>query len=165
MRKSFWYVYIAALFVLALLTACSKSVDQEIPKLSFDEFEPLLKKDNDTVYVINFWATWCKPCIKELPDFEKLNRNYADQKVKVVLVSLDFPNKHDELLIPFVEENNLKSEIVHLIDVDANSWIDKVSPLWSGSIPATVIYRGSSSEFHESMLSYDQLTQIVESKM
>jgi len=40
------------------------------------------------VKVINFWATWCAPCVKEMPFFEKLNRD--DKNIKVILVSMDY---------------------------------------------------------------------------
>jgi thiol-disulfide isomerase/thioredoxin len=133
--------------------------------MSFSQFEPYLQKSNDTVYIINFWATWCKPCIKEMPDFERINAEYRNEKVMVILVSLDFPNKHDETLIPYLIENNIKSNVIHLTDTDANSWIDKISPFWSGAIPATVIYKGTSREFYEKTLTYDELKKIVESKI
>ncbi len=84
------YRNLVLLMVVIFITSCTQQTDQEVPKLTFDEIEPLLHKQNDTVYVINFWATWCKPCIKELPDFEKLNQAFKDDKVKVYLVSLDF---------------------------------------------------------------------------
>jgi thiol-disulfide isomerase/thioredoxin len=149
----------------AAIFSCGKKVDQGIPRMNFSEFEPLLHHNNDTVYVINFWATWCKPCLKELPDFERVNEEFKNEKVTIILVNLDFPNKHDELLVPFVFENRLQSKVIHLIDVDANKWIGKVSEEWSGAIPATLVYKGSEREFHESVMTYDQLRSIVESKL
>ncbi len=165
MNRLFWYKSLFLVATLALFFGCSEKPPKPVPQLSFEEFEPLLRKQNDTVYVINFWATWCKPCIKELPDFEKLNEAYSKQKVKVYLVSLDFPKKHEELLLPFIKKNNLKSQVIHLTDTDANKWIDKVSPLWTGSIPATVIYKGNSAEFYETTLTFEELKKIVESKI
>lgn len=155
----------AALILSALLNACKQDKPVEVTRMDFSQFEPHLQKSADTVYIINFWATWCKPCIKELPDFEKINQDYKDKNVKVYLVSLDFPDKHDELLIPFIKEHKIKSEVIHLTDTDANQWIDKVSPFWSGAIPATVIYKGNSREFYEKTLTFDELKKIVESKI
>ena len=63
---------------------------QEIPFIKTAQLEQWLNADTDTVYVLNFWATWCGPCVAELPEFEKLNEKYAAQKVKVVLISTDF---------------------------------------------------------------------------
>jgi len=165
MKKKPWNRILYLMVIVVLITSCIQETPNSVPQLSFEEFEPLLNKQNDTVYVINFWATWCKPCIKELPDFEKLTAYYADDKVQVYLVSLDFPNKYEELLLPYLKKYNIKSQVIHLTDTDANSWIDKVSPLWSGSIPPTVIYKGNSAEFYETTLTFDELKNIVESNM
>ena len=92
----------------------SKTVDSkiEIPIYgSFDDLEPLFNKQTDTTYVINFWATWCKPCIEELPYFEKLHKDFGSEKLKVILVSLDFPKDFKTKLIPFVEEHQLRSDV------------------------------------------------------
>ena len=69
----------------------------ELPEFSLaslnspsDSFTP--RDLSGKVYLIDFWATWCKPCIKELPAFEELNARYQDKGLKVVLVSLDFPD-------------------------------------------------------------------------
>lgn len=128
-----------------------------VPSYNFEELNTLLTKDNDTTYVVNFWATWCRPCIKELPAFEKLNADYADEKVKVLLVSLDFPDKIEKQVIPFMDKNNIQSDVVLLDDSDANSWIPKVSEEWSGSIPATVIYKGALREFYEHSFTFEEL--------
>lgn len=156
---------ILCFLVTVFFISCKNEKNYQVQKLSFEQFEPMLQKQNDTVYVINFWATWCKPCIKEMPDFEQINSDFRKSKVKVYLVSLDFLDKHDALLIPFLKEHKIKSEVIHLTDTDANSWIDKVSPFWSGAIPATVIYKGTSKEFYEKTLSYEELKKIVESKI
>ena len=162
------YRFVNLMFVIWLfigLFSCSETFDREVPTMNFSEFEPYLQKSNDTVYIVNFWATWCKPCIVELPDFERINRDYRNQKVKVCLVSLDLPDKHTESLIPFLKEHKINSKVIHLVDPDANRWIDKVSPFWSGAIPATVIFKGNSREFYEKTLTYDELKKIVESKL
>jgi thiol-disulfide isomerase/thioredoxin len=120
----------------------------DIPIYStFDEIAPLFQQDNDTTYVINFWATWCKPCVKELPYFEELNASLQGQKAKVVLVSLDFPKKVATQLVPFVEKRQLSSEVLVLLDGKYNDWIDQVDPQWTGAIPATLIYKGENRRF------------------
>ena len=133
-------------------------ISVRIPSYDFKTFqEKILQKSNDTTYVVNFWATWCKPCVKELPYFERINKEYADKKVKVILASLDFPNKIQSQVVPFIKKNKLHSEIVLLDDADANSWIPKVSKEWSGAIPATVIYKNDSRAFYEKSFTYEEL--------
>ena len=129
---------------------------------TFEEIEPLFRQQNDTTYIVNFWATWCKPCIEELPYLEQLNEAETEQPLKVVLVSLDFPKHLESKLLPFVEKQQLRSQVEVLLDGDYNSWIDKVSTEWSGAIPATYIYKRDASLFiGEPFESYDDLTQSV----
>lgn len=128
-----------------------------VKSYDYKAFEPYLKKNNDTTYVVNFWATWCLPCVKELPHFEKLNEAYSSKKVKVLLVSIDMPTKIETSLIPFIKRKKLKSEVLFLNDPDANAWIDKVDKSWSGSIPATIIYNANSRAFYERSFTYTEL--------
>jgi len=130
----------------------------KVISLNFEELEErYLQKKNDSIYVINFWATWCKPCIKELPAFEKIASEYSNEKVKVLLVSLDFPEKLDSQVVLFIKKNKIKSEVVLLDDPDANSWIPKVSEQWSGAIPATIIYKKENRKFYEQSFTFEEL--------
>ncbi|GGK25789.1 thiol-disulfide oxidoreductase [Yeosuana aromativorans] len=135
----------------------SKAKTVKLDVYNFNDFKNFLNKANDTTYVINFWATWCAPCVKELPYFEKLNQKYIDKKVKVILVSLDFPHLYDSKLKPFIVENHLKSKVIALDDVDMNAWIPQIDKDWSGSIPATIIYKNKTSKFFEQSFTYELL--------
>lgn len=137
--------------------------NRTVVSYNFEGLEPLLTKSNDSTYVINFWATWCKPCIKEMPYFEKLNTAYATDKVKVIFVSLDFPDKLEKQVIPFIEKNNIQSEVVLLDDSDANRWIPLVSNDWSGAIPATIIYNKNTRRFFERSFTFEELEKEVQS--
>ena len=113
----------------------------------FSQLEPFFHFQNDTTYLINFWATWCAPCVKELPYFEALTEKYANQPVRVILVSLDFPNQMETKLVPFVAKHELKSKVIALLDGSYNDWIDQVSTEWSGTIPATLLYKNDRQQF------------------
>ncbi len=136
---------------------------QDIPIETFKEFAPRLNPSNDTVYVINFWATWCKPCVEEMPDFEKLQEEYEFSNLVVLLVSLDFKSQYEKKLIPFVNENQIKSQILLLNAPDYNSWIPKVSKAWNGAIPATLIVHQPTNTrmFFERQMHFDELESIV----
>lgn len=128
----------------------------------FTDLAPLLQQQNDTTYIINFWATWCQPCVEELPYFERLRQETEGEKVKVVLISLDFERDLETKLIPFVEQNNLQSQVVVLLDGDYNSWIDKVDPAWGGAIPVTVLYNRRQRRFvGEQFPSFEALQTMV----
>lgn len=124
-------------------------------------FEKFLNKKDGKTYVVNFWATWCGPCVKELPYFEKLNSTYQNKNVEVILVSLDFPHLYEKKLKPFIKKKQLKSKVIALDDPDMNSWIPKVDKSWSGSIPATIIYKDNERKFFEKSFTFNELEQEV----
>ncbi len=131
---------------------------------NFDDLAPLFNQRTDTTYVINFWATWCKPCVEELPYFEALHDRYSDQKLRVILVSLDFPRQLESKLIPFLEKHQLKSDVMVLTDPKQNEWIDKVNPEWGGAIPVTMIYKADKKQFiGEQIASPNELNTLIES--
>ena len=115
----------------------------------YDDFEARLKHGGDTLFVVNFWATWCKPCVGELPYLEELTNKTGVDKVKVLLVSIDFKKDLEKRLIPFVQGKGLKSEVALLADSDTNSWIEKVDKTWDGAIPVTYLYKNGRKVFHK----------------
>ena len=123
----------------------------------YSGLEAFLNNQSDKTYIVNFWATWCAPCIKELPFFEEIGEKYKANNVEVVLVSLDFPRQYDSKLKPFIAERKLKSKVVALNDVDTNTWIPKVDEEWTGAIPATLIYNKDMRQFYEQSFSYEEL--------
>ncbi|HEX8270603.1 MAG TPA: redoxin domain-containing protein [Flavobacterium sp.] len=158
------------LILLLMLTAMSAEAQQEqkptkiytsngttVDSYDFSSFEHLLKTDSDTTYVVNFWATWCGPCVVELPHFEQLRSDYKKSAVKVILVSLDMPKQVESRLIPFIQKKKLLSKVVLLDDPDANSWISKVDKNWSGALPATLIFSKGQRRFYERSFTYNEL--------
>ena len=114
--------------------------DPERPDvIYFDQLQDWMTAENDSLYVINFWATWCRPCVAELPYFEKLNAQLEGKKARIILISLDFVEDYDRRFKPFLKKKKLKSSVVLLDEPNANAWIDRVSEEWSGAIPATLV--------------------------
>ncbi len=152
------------LLILAFATCKSdpekrnESANFEIEQLNYQSLKPILYKNDNKTYVVNFWATWCKPCVEELPFFEKINKI---KNVKVILVSLDFPDQIESRLVPFIKEKNIQSKVVMMIDPDQNSWIPKINKEWTGAIPATLIYNSNKRKFYEQSFSYEQLQKEV----
>ncbi|MBO6879115.1 MAG: redoxin domain-containing protein [Winogradskyella sp.] len=131
--------------------------DFDLKVYDYDGLEPLINKKDDKVHVVNFWATWCAPCVKELPHFETINKDYKDKDVEVLLVSLDFPRNYDTKLKPFIKKHDLKSEIVAFDDTDQNRWIPAINENWTGALPATIIYKGDKRQFYEKSFTKEEL--------
>lgn len=153
------------IFLFLLLAACFNVRAQEIGIIKTDQLLQWKENSSDTVYVLNFWATWCGPCVQELPDFEKLNSNFANQKVQVILVSNDFSKTLETKVKPFVLEHQLKSKVVLMGETDPNTWINLVSPDWSGALPATLIISKQKNKtlFFEKQMTYAALEAAVRS--
>ncbi|WP_426059096.1 TlpA family protein disulfide reductase [Hymenobacter sp. B1770] len=146
------------------LLVASPSVAQQVAVIKFPELQKRLASPTDTTYVVNFWATWCGPCVKELPNFEQVRTTYANKKVKVLLVSLDYASQLDKKVKPFVKQRGLKSEVVVLNESDPNSWLEKVDPKWSGSLPFTLIVNNKTKKraTFEKELSKAELTAALQ---
>jgi thiol-disulfide isomerase/thioredoxin len=140
---------------------------QHVDKIKFNRVDELLHSRNDTTYLINFWATWCQPCVDELPSMEKINSAFHNKKVRVILVSLDMPKQKDSKLIPFLAQNKVKSTVWLMDAPNANEWIDKVAPEWSGSIPASVIYNAKTGtkKFYEQSFNYKNLKTLIDQNL
>ena len=143
-------------FLLFLLFSV-RGYNQNVKLLNINQLNERIKNGKDSTYVVNFWATWCAPCIKELPHFEKLGAEHKSEKVTVLLVSLDFKSKLQSNVIPFVKRKNLKNEVFLLNESNPQEFIDRIDPSWSGSIPATLFIKNDKRKFVESEFTYEQL--------
>ena len=133
-------------------------VSKKVISLNFEALEKkYFQKKNDSIYVINFWATWCAPCIKEIPYFEKLQQEHKSDQLKVLLVSVDFRNQLESKVMPFVKQRELKNEVFLLDESDQQKFIDRIDKTWSGAIPATLFVKGDKRKFLEKEFTYPTL--------
>lgn len=149
-------IFLKTTFLLLLLSSLS-GFSQNVKLLNINQLQERIKNGKDSTYVVNFWATWCAPCIKELPHFEKLATEHKSEKLAVLLISLDFKSKLESNVIPFVERKNLKNEVFLLNESNPQEFIDRIDPNWSGSIPATLFIKNEKRKFVETEFTYEQL--------
>jgi len=138
--------------------------DARIHIMNFGQFEPNLHFINDTVYLINFWATWCAPCREEFPSILQVSHKYANRKFKLILVSLDLPNQVESQLLPYLRSKNVTSDVILLDDTNSNRWINKVDPDWSGGLPFSLIYGWNFREPYEQSFTFNKLDSIINLK-
>ena len=121
---------------LLFLLACTSPEKKQVEIIKIDGLQKLLKEENHKLHIINFWATWCKPCVKELPQFIELARTHPD--ISISLVSLDFVQDLETKVYPFLDKKDIDLRVLLIDELDYNLWIDLVDPSWSGAIPATL---------------------------
>ncbi|MFT4525518.1 MAG: thiol-disulfide isomerase/thioredoxin [Granulosicoccus sp.] len=140
-----------------------QSLAQNVSIIHLDDFERRLSFGKDTTYVVNFWATWCAPCVKELPYFERLQKEKANEPLRVLLISLDFTEHIESRLIPFINRKALICEVSVLDEQDDNVWIPRVDPKWSGAIPATLFVNKTKKtrHFHEGSFKEGELKSLL----
>lgn len=133
----------------------------QVKLMTLDELETRFRQGKDTVYVVNFWATWCGPCVEELPHFEKLQQVYKKQPLKVLLVSTDSKSKLETSVKPFVKKHKLLNEVFLLNEKNQQVYIDRISKDWSGALPATLVVNPKRQirKLYEQEFAYKELEQ------
>ena len=129
-----------ALFIVALwagMGGCAQA-PRELQVVGLSDLQAVIGGPGEAVRVINFWATWCAPCIKEMPLFEELNKSRSDVEVTLVSLDMDMDPNPDKVR-KFVKEKEIKSHVLILDAGNPNDWIDKIDANWSGALPATLV--------------------------
>ena len=130
--------FLKRILLLLLFTGIISVKGQTIASWKVTKLQDYISK-SDSVLVINFWATFCKPCKEEIPYFETIVNKYKDQKVKLLLVSLDLPDFYPNKIKVFAEKNNYNNQIVWLNEANADYFCPKVDKAWMGGIPSTLL--------------------------
>lgn len=154
----------APLLLLLIAGLFTTAQEDQVEVIEFKDLKEYMNRSDNQLYVINFWATWCKPCVKELPYFNRLQKTYADEEVQVMLISLDFTSNLASKVRPFVKERDLAPEVKLLDQPNGDAWIRAISEDWSGAIPATLLVRNGNSpvrSFHEKSFTYDELNDLI----
>ena len=126
-----WLSILVSLFVTAGLQA------QSVKKLSITELDAYIKKSEHPL-VVSFWATWCAPCVEEIPWLQEAVQQYQDKKVELVLVSLDMPKAFPKEVDDFVRVKKFQATVFWLNETNADYFCPFVDPKWEGGIPATL---------------------------
>ena len=136
------------------------------PFITADELSRRLVISGDSVLLVNFWATWCKPCVAELPYIEQFAKANADKKIKVLLVSLDFKNSIDTRLKSFIQTKGIKSEVVVIDQTNADTWMPKIEKRWGGAIPISLLYTKDKKVFgNREFESYEDLNTWINAEV
>ena|SRR5664279_1609207 len=162
----FRYITIVLFFSIALSCEGQDFKNSlKIEVLNFHQFESSLHKYNDTLYLVNFWASWCGPCREEFPALQKAAMKYSSGKFRLIMVSLDFTSQLETKLRPYLKSNPVNARLILLNDPHQNEWIDKVDPNWSGEIPFSLLYKNSDHESYSHSFNSNEIDSIINRKI
>jgi thiol-disulfide isomerase/thioredoxin len=148
--------------IFLFITIHQKSNAQNIEKWKITDVASLTEK-SDAILVINFWATFCMPCIEEIPDLIKYTKLQNKNNVKLYLISLDLPEYYPNKIKKFVAKKKYNTNIAWLDEANADYFCPIVSEQWSGAIPATLIVNTKKGyrKFYEKKLSAKEIEQAI----
>lgn len=131
-----------------------------LPEVNQEQLKAMVApQKNDTIYVTNFFATWCGPCMKEIPHFKEKMEELKGQPVKFTFVSVDAKEDWNTAVSDFADEYNIRKNVV-LFDASMISpdYFTKITKTWDGgSIPFTVIKKGDKEIETVGMMSKEDL--------
>ena len=135
---------------------------QELKKVKITDLEKIIAESR-TPLIINFWATFCKPCMKEMPHFQKLGKKYKKDGVVLLLVSLDMKDAYPDQVNTFIKKKKITTPTAWLDETNADYFCPKIDKTWSGAIPATLFInnRNNYRKFTEEPLSEKQLEKEI----
>ncbi|MEO6000678.1 MAG: TlpA disulfide reductase family protein [Chitinophagaceae bacterium] len=137
---------------------CGISTGQGIKKMSIGELEKYIR-DSEKPLVVNFWATFCAPCVHEIPYFKSTINEKFNGMVDLILVSLDPPDYFPAKISSFASQKNFSIPLVWLNETNADYFCPRIDLKWSGSIPATLMVNNKKNyrKFYEQQLTPLQL--------
>jgi thiol-disulfide isomerase/thioredoxin len=123
----------------------------QIPSVTWKDLKSHLRHP-DTLYVLNFWSTWCRPCIAELPYFQKAADSLQPKyPIRFYLISLDFPPDGAHAAQRLLRQKNISLPALWLTETNPNTWIPEVDSAWDGGIPFSILWPSRKSkpgDFH-----------------
>ena len=150
------------LFVIILVFVSGGTRSQEIKKIKIEELVNYIR-DCDHPLIVNFWATYCDPCVKEIPYLQSEVAKYKDQKLELLLVSLDphkfFPTKIEQ----FVKDHHLVDSVYWLDEKNADYFCPKIDKQWTGGIPSSLFVNNATHyrKFFERQLTEPQVLENI----
>jgi thiol-disulfide isomerase/thioredoxin len=135
---------------------------QELLRVKATDVEKIIAESKNPL-IVNMWATWCVPCIEELPYFLEELKDHKKDSLQLILVSLDFKESFPETINKFLDKRKIKTTVLWLDETDADYFCPKIDPNWSGAIPATLFINNKKSyrKFIEEQISHDELKKEI----
>jgi len=134
---------------------------QKVRVIGYDSLKKIVNARSDTATVINLWATWCQPCLEEMPYFINEQMQWHGKPVSFVFVSVDFPSQEENVKKKAIDLK-LPGTVIQLEEKN-NDWIDELDKNWSGAIPYTILILpgGKRIEHYDAFSSLQELDSFL----
>ena len=156
------YIHKSILLILLMFSVTNLHA-QQVEKINNEQLIAMLESKKDKLHVVNFWATWCSPCVKELPQFISVAEELENENIEFIFVNLDFPSQYESRLLPFMERFAFRGKVVTLAEVEYNDWIPLVNKDWQGEIPSTLFFNHAKDiqHFHSDIMNEEELHSTI----
>ena len=150
--------------ILFIILNYSNLQGQQLKFIKEADLEEILKNQDNKLHVISLWASWCPPCVREMPVFQNTSFLYNTTEVRFIMISLDYPDKMETQLIPFLKKYDINLEVLLMMDTDYLKWADKVDPDFQGNIPSTLFINNAKKirHFHAGEITATELRSIID---
>lgn len=165
--------------VVVLLCSCgsetahdeqSADVSAEVPSATISALEPGQLKDVIGGYrggplIVKCWATWCAPCVAEIPAVRKVQETMGPQGLRIMAICMDAPDQLDSDVKPFLAKNGFEADHYYVPEeVSPTDFINALDPDWSGALPYMRIYdaEGNCVDAHAGGYTYEEMIAAVE---
>ena len=153
-----WFLF------LVLAAAFAGEAPPTPRKVDAPAIKELVREQRGHVVLLNFWATWCPPCLLEFPQIVAVEKTYRNRGLVVISVSADSPKNVDSDLLPFLEKHAPDFPIYMLQTDDRKEFIRLIDPEWNGDLPATFFIdrEGNVASKQFDVVSREQMEQALE---
>lgn len=148
--------------IACCLLIASNSFSQKVKSVKIGELQKIITETKNPL-IVNFWATWCVPCIQELPYFLKEYETHKKDSLQLLLVSLDFKETWQKTIPDAIKKRKITAPVIWLNETNADYFCPKIDSAWSGAIPASLFINPKTGyrKFYGDQLSHEQLKKEI----
>jgi thiol-disulfide isomerase/thioredoxin len=151
------------IFAIAFLIFAAVANAQQVKSVKITDLENTIK-ESKTPLIVNFWATFCVPCLQEIPYFQEITEQYKSKNVSLVFVSLDMKEAYPVKVNEMAKRLKLVYPVVWLNETNADYFCPKVDTTWSGGMPSSLFVNNATGyhKFFEEPLSREKLEEEIQ---
>jgi thiol-disulfide isomerase/thioredoxin len=148
--------------IIAILFFAAKMDAQQVRSVKVTDLAKTIKESKSPL-IVNFWATFCVPCLQEIPYFQEMAEKYKPQGVSILFVSLDLQKAYPDSIIKTAGKHNIFEPIVWLNETNADYFCPKIDSSWTGGMPSSLFVNNATGyhKFFEDALSKEKLEKEI----